>query len=71
MPVDEAWRRAAGTARPLAQDEREFRARYERRRKLYEAAADFVAHDVDDLVLAAGGVHVELAALEQLGELVE
>jgi shikimate kinase/3-dehydroquinate synthase len=70
VPVDEAWRRARGSARPLAQDEAEFRARYERRRPLYEAAADFVARDLDDLVLAAGGVHVELGALERLGELV-
>jgi 3-dehydroquinate synthetase/shikimate kinase len=70
VPVDDAWRRAQGTPRPLAQDETEFRARYERRRPLYEAAADFVARDVDDLVLAAGGIHVEVGALERLGELV-
>ena len=70
VPVDEAWRRAAGTARPLAQDEAEFRARYDRRRPLYEAAADFLARDLDDLVLAAGAVRVELGALERLGELV-
>jgi shikimate kinase/3-dehydroquinate synthase len=70
VPVDEAWRRAQGTARPLARDEAEFRARHERRGPLYEASADFVARDVDDLVLAAGGVYVELGALERLGELV-
>jgi shikimate kinase / 3-dehydroquinate synthase len=70
VPVDEAWRRARGSARPLAQDESEFRARYERRRPLYAAAADFVARDLDDVVLAAGGVHVKLGALERLGELV-
>jgi shikimate kinase len=34
VPVDEAWRRAAGTARPLAQDEEEFRRRYDRRESL-------------------------------------
>jgi shikimate kinase/3-dehydroquinate synthase len=70
VPVDEAWARSRGSARPLAEDETEFRARYERRRPLYEAAADFVAHDLDDVVLAAGGVHVGLGALERLGELV-
>jgi shikimate kinase/3-dehydroquinate synthase len=70
VPVDEAWRRARGTARPLAQDEDGFGAHYERRRPLYEAAADFVARDLDDLVLAAGGVHVEVGALERLGDLV-
>jgi len=70
VPVDEAWRRAQGTARPLAQDEAEFRARYERRRPLYEAAADFVARDLDGLVLAAAGITFERGALERLGELV-
>ena len=70
VAVDEAWQRAQGSARPLAQDEAEFRARYERRRPLYEEAADFVAHDVHDLVLAAAGVRVERGALERLGELV-
>jgi shikimate kinase/3-dehydroquinate synthase len=67
VPVDEAWQRAAGTPRPLAQDEDEFRRRYEGRLPLYAAAADFVAHDVDDLVLGAAGVHVGLGALELLG----
>ena len=70
VPVDEAWVRAQGTERPLAQDETEFRARYDRRRPLYEAATDFVAHDLDDLVLAAAGIHVEAGALERLGDLV-
>jgi shikimate kinase/3-dehydroquinate synthase len=70
VPVDEAWQRAAGTARPLAQDEEEFRRRYDRRRPLYAAAADFVAHDLDDLVLAAAGVHVGVGSVELLGTLV-
>jgi shikimate kinase/3-dehydroquinate synthase len=70
VPVDEAWQRAAGTPRPLAQDEQEFRRRYDGRRPLYETAADFVAHDLDDLVLAAAGVHVGVGSLELLGTLV-
>jgi shikimate kinase / 3-dehydroquinate synthase len=65
----EAWRRVAGTGRPLARDEASFRALYEERRPLYEAAAGARAHDADDVVLAAGAVHVELGALESLGEL--
>ena len=69
VPVDEAWRRAVGTPRPLARDEEEFRRRYDGRLALYEAAADFVAHDLDDLVLAAAGVHVGVGALELLGTL--
>ena len=37
---------------------------------LYDEVADARAHDVDGIVLAAGGIHVEPGALEQLGELV-
>jgi shikimate kinase/3-dehydroquinate synthase len=70
VPVDEAWHRAAGTPRPLAGDQEEFRARYDRRRPLYGAAADFVAHDVDDLVLAAAAVHFGVGSLELLGAIV-
>jgi len=70
VPVDEAWRRARGGDRPLAQDERRFRELHEHRRPLYEEAADFVARDLDDVVLAAAGVHVGIGALERLGRLV-
>src|SRR5262249_41070171 len=68
--VDEAWTRVQGTRRPLAQDESEFRRRFELRAPLYEEVADARAHDVDGVVLAAAGVHVEIGALERLGELV-
>ena len=70
VPVDDAWERSRGTARPLAQDEDEFRALYERRRPVYQDAAEFVARDVDDVVLAAAGVHVRIGAVERLGSLV-
>jgi shikimate kinase/3-dehydroquinate synthase len=70
VPLEASWERARGTARPLAQDEGAFAELYERRRPLYEAAADFVAHDLDDVVLAAAGVHVRIGALESLGSLV-
>jgi shikimate kinase/3-dehydroquinate synthase len=70
VPLDTSWERARGTARPLAQDEGDFAELYDRRRPLYEAAADFVAHDLHDVVLAAAGVHVGLGALELLGSLV-
>ena len=46
--------------RPLAQDESAFRTLYEERRPLYDAVADARADDADGVVLAAGGVHVEL-----------
>ena len=70
VDVDEAWRRAAGPDRPLAGDEASFRALYAERLPLYAAAADAGARDADDVVLAAGDVHVALGALELLGELV-
>jgi shikimate kinase / 3-dehydroquinate synthase len=56
VEVDEAWERVARTARPLAQDVDDFRALYERRRSLYEEAADVRARDADDVVLAALGI---------------
>jgi len=70
VDLDEAWRRAAGPERPLARDEAGFRALYAERAPLYEEAADAQAGDLDDVVLAAAGVHVESGALGRLGELV-
>jgi shikimate kinase / 3-dehydroquinate synthase len=67
---DEAWRRVAGTGRPLARDEASFHALYAQRRPLYDEAADARADDADDVVLAAGGIHVETGALESLGRLI-
>jgi len=67
---DVAWQRSAGSGRPLAQDETEFRALYERRRELYDEVADVRAYDADDVVLAAAGVHVHLGALDSLGALI-
>jgi shikimate kinase/3-dehydroquinate synthase len=68
--VEDAWRRTRGSDRPLAQDDAEFRRRFELRAPLYEAVADARANDVDGVVLAAAGVHVEVGALEGLGDLV-
>jgi shikimate kinase/3-dehydroquinate synthase len=65
-----AWERSAGSGRPLAQDESEFHALYERRRELYDEVADAHVFDVDEIVLAAAGVHVHSGALESLGSLV-
>jgi 3-dehydroquinate synthetase len=67
---DVAWERARGQGRPLAQEKAAFRALYEERRPLYRQAADAVARSLDDVVLAAAGVHVALGSLEQLAELV-
>jgi shikimate kinase / 3-dehydroquinate synthase len=70
VDVDEAWRRTQGSGRPLARDEGEFRALYEERRPLYLDAADASGRDLDDLVLAAACVQVEVGGRERLGELV-
>jgi shikimate kinase / 3-dehydroquinate synthase len=64
-----AWERSAGSGRPLAQDESEFNALYERRRELYDDVADAHAHDVEDILLAAGGVRVHGGAIELLDAL--
>jgi len=65
----EAWRRSSGSDRPLARDEDAFRRLYEERLPVYEQAADAVAREADDVVLAAGLVHVRVGALELLGDL--
>jgi shikimate kinase / 3-dehydroquinate synthase len=70
VDADTAWERVRGSDRPLAQDHGDFERLYEERRPLYAEVADVVAHDVDDVVLAAAGVHVERGALGRLGELV-
>jgi shikimate kinase/3-dehydroquinate synthase len=72
VDVDTAWLRCRTTDRPLARDERRFRALYEERRAAYREAADAAvsSDDVDGAILAAAGIHHELGALERLGELV-
>jgi 3-dehydroquinate synthetase/shikimate kinase len=70
VDVATAWARVGGSDRPLAQDEAEFRRLYGERRALYEQVADARARDVEDVVLAAAGVHVERGALQRLGALV-
>jgi shikimate kinase / 3-dehydroquinate synthase len=70
VDAETAWERSAGGDRPLAQDESEFHALYERRRELYDEVADAHAYDLEDIVLAAGGVYAHLGVLEQLDALV-
>jgi len=52
---EEAWERVADSGRPLARDADAFRALWEERRPLYEAA-DASASDLDGAVLAAAGI---------------
>ena len=71
VDVDVAWERARSTERPLAQDEAEFRRRYELRAPLYAEVSHARALDTDDVVLAAAGIYVEPGALQQLERFVE
>jgi 3-dehydroquinate synthetase/shikimate kinase len=70
VDVDEAWERVRRTDRPLAQDEAEFRRLNDERRPLYGGVADATAVDVDGVVLAAAGIHLERGALHRLSALV-
>ena len=65
-----AWQRVAGSARPLAQEEDAFHALHRDRQPVYDAVADARARDVDGILLAAAGVHVELGAIDELETLV-
>jgi shikimate kinase/3-dehydroquinate synthase len=65
-----AWQRVSGSDRPLAQAEDEFRALHSERQPVYEAVADARATDVDGILLAAAGVHVEPGAIDSLEVLV-
>lgn len=65
-----AWERVRHSDRPLAQERAAFLALHDQRAPLYAEAADAVASDADDVVLAAAGIHVERGALRRLGELV-
>lgn len=65
-----AWSRVGGADRPLAQDADEFHSLHRDRQPLYEDVADARALDVEGAILAAAGVHVELGAIDVLGELI-
>ena len=65
-----AWERVSGSDRPLAQDEAAFHALHRERQPVYDAVGDARARDVEGIVLAAAGIHVEPGALDGLGELV-
>jgi 3-dehydroquinate synthetase/shikimate kinase len=67
---DTAWGRVRGSGRPLARDEAEFRALYDRRQEHYREVADTTATGADDVVLAAAGIVAERGALTKLSELV-
>lgn len=71
LPVDAetAWARTSASDRPLARNEPEFHALHERRGAVYDEVADARADDADDVVLAAGGVHVRGGSLELLDSL--
>ena len=65
-----AWKRVAGTGRPLAREQDEFHALHRDRQPLYEEVADAHAADADGVVLAAAGIHVGTGAIDELDALV-
>jgi shikimate kinase/3-dehydroquinate synthase len=65
-----AWQRVSGSDRPLAQEEDAFHALHRDRQPVYDAVADARARDVDGILLAAAGVHVEVGSHDELGALV-
>jgi shikimate kinase/3-dehydroquinate synthase len=68
--LEDARERVRDTDRPLARDDDAFRRLFYERTPRYREVADAVVQNVEDAVLAAGGVHVETGTLERLGELV-
>ncbi len=70
VDVDTCWERVRESDRPLARHHDDFRRLYAERVPLYAEVADAVAHDVDDVVLAAAGVRVVRGGLGRLDELV-
>jgi shikimate kinase/3-dehydroquinate synthase len=72
VDVRDAWQRAGGSGRPLAQDEAQFRRLFEERRPLYEEVSAGLVGSAEDVLLEALRVSVgrgELADLEEkLGE---
>jgi shikimate kinase/3-dehydroquinate synthase len=62
VDVEAAWARVRGSDRPLAAREEDFRKLYESRQGLYAEAADSVARDAEQVVLAGLGVIVERGA---------
>ena len=64
----DAWRRVAGSDRPLARAEATFRRLYADRAGGYERGADASAHDVEGVLLAALRIEVRRGLLDRLGE---
>jgi shikimate kinase / 3-dehydroquinate synthase len=67
---DDAWERIREVGRPLARGADEFKELYDERRPVYDAVAQGHARDLDGIVLAAAGVHVQIGALDLLADLV-
>jgi shikimate kinase / 3-dehydroquinate synthase len=69
IDVEEAWRRARSTDRPLARDEEAFRRLYGDRQALYLETCAGTATDVEDVLLHALAISLGSASQEVDGEL--
>ena len=58
VDVETAWKRVRGSNRPLAQHEEDFRKLFASRQAIYAEAADAVASEPRDVLLAALGIRV-------------
>ena len=70
VSVETAWKRVRGSRRPLAQREDDFRRLYEARQASYAEAADAVAVDADDVLLASLAIRFEGAVAPLPAEIV-
>jgi shikimate kinase/3-dehydroquinate synthase len=67
VDVRDAWHRASGSGRPLAQDETRFRQLFDERKPLYEEASTGLVRTAEDVLLSALGIDVERGVLAELG----
>jgi shikimate kinase/3-dehydroquinate synthase len=67
VDVRDAWHRASGSGRPLAQDETRFRQLFDERKPLYKEASTGLVRTAEDVLLSALGIAVERGVLAELG----
>jgi shikimate kinase/3-dehydroquinate synthase len=67
VDVRDAWHRASGSGRPLAQDETRFRQLFDERKPLYKEASTGLVRTAEDVLVSALGIAVERGVLAELG----
>jgi shikimate kinase / 3-dehydroquinate synthase len=67
IDVEDAWRRARGSGRPLARDEAQFRRLFDERQPLYREVSAGLVKSAEDVLLGALRIDVERGLLAELG----